>query len=77
MCACVRVCVCARAYVHVCVHVCERMCMCTGLYVCACVCLYVRVYVCVCVCTQEHVIRHQWKFGVIMKGLLRQCVLVN
>ena len=56
MCACIRVCVCARLFVHVCerelymcvrVYVCVCVCVCTSVCVCVCLCMY--VFVCACV----------------------------
>jgi hypothetical protein len=53
----VRVCVYARACLHVCAHVCMCMhvtrtclCVCVCVYVHACVCVHAFMYVCVCAC---------------------------
>ena len=49
MCACVHVCVCARACVRVCMHV----CVCVHVHGCVCACvMYVWCQWCVCVCAE-------------------------
>ena len=54
-----RVCVCARAYVRVCLCACVRVCVC----VCACVCACVRACVraCVCVCQARDDLKSELK----------------
>src|SRR4029434_2298175 len=48
---CLRVCVCGRAHVSVCVWVCVCVCL-FGGFVCGCVCVGVCVCVCVSVCAR-------------------------
>ena len=73
-----RVCVCARAYVCVCVFVCVRGCACVCVCVrarvracvCVCVCVRARARVCVCVCVCVCV-RVVFCYQLSVPGLLR------